>query len=204
MLYLTQGIALGLYGAFLPGPLQAFILSQIIKKGWKRSLYLAFVPFLSDAPVIILFSLLLSQLPAWVTMVLKIVGGCFILYLAWDAYQSSKKTGDISEEKPRDGGLLKGVMMNFLNPNVYIFWGTIGAPILIEGWQKAPILGLAFVFGMEGTMLLSLLLLIFLFGRIGQFNAKIQKYISWGIVLLLLGVGLYMLISGFITLFTAA
>lgn len=91
MYFLTQGIVFGLYAAVLPGLMQAFLLSQIIRSGWKRTLPLALIPLGSDGPVMLSLFFLLSQLPLWFTHGLRIFGGFYILYLAWDAYHTTKK-----------------------------------------------------------------------------------------------------------------
>ena len=125
MYFLTQGIIFGLYAAFLPGPMQAFLLSQIIRTGWKRTIPLAFIPLASDGPVMITLFFLISQLPIWFTHLLRIVGGIFILYLAWDAFQTGRKKVELTPETTpttfHQTSFLKGVTMNLLNPNVYIF-----------------------------------------------------------------------------------
>ena len=63
MVYLTQGIVLGLYAGVLPGPFQAFMLAQSLQNGWRHSLPLALVPLLTDLPVMLLLLTLLSQMP---------------------------------------------------------------------------------------------------------------------------------------------
>lgn len=200
MYFLTQGIVFGLYAAFLPGPMQAFLLSQIIRSGWKRTLPLALVPLASDGPVMISLFFLLSQLPAWFTNVLRIVGGVFILYLAWDAYNTSRKKIDISiDNAPPNlpqASFIKGVTMNLLNPNVYIFWATIGVPTILTGWQISPWHGISFALGFYATMIPMTMLWIMLLGTVGYLKPTIQKIISWVIVVLLVIVGLTMIING--------
>lgn len=203
MYFLTQGIVFGLYAAFLPGPMQAFLLSQIIRSGWRRTLPLALIPLGSDGPVMISLFFLLSQLPVWFTHVLRIIGGFFILYLAWDAYRSSKNSKEITiptDQSPVRATFLKGVTMNLLNPNVYIFWATIGVPTILTGWQISPLHGLAFVLGMYGTMIPATMIWITLFGTIGSLKPAIRLNIGRLIVLLLICVGIYMIINGMIAL----
>jgi len=204
MYFLTQGIVFGLYAAFLPGPMQAFLLSQIIRAGWKRTLPLALVPLASDGPVMISLFFLLSQLPAWFTNVLRIIGGVFILYLAWDAYKTSRKKVDISiDSAPLNlpqASFIKGVTMNLLNPNVYIFWATIGVPTILTGWQISPWHGISFALGFYATMIPMTMLWIVLLGTVGYLKPSIQKIISWGIVVLLVIVGFTMIINGITTL----
>jgi threonine/homoserine/homoserine lactone efflux protein len=202
MYFLTQGIVFGLYAAFLPGPMQAFLLSQIIRSGWKRTLPLALIPLGSDGPVMISLFFLLSQLPIWFTHGLRIIGGFFILYLAWDAYRSAKNSKEISitiNHSPIRATFLKGVTMNLLNPNVYIFWATIGVPTILTGWQISPLHGLAFGLGFYATMIPMTMLWIMLLGTVGYLKPKVQKIISWIIVVLLIIVGFTMIINGIST-----
>jgi threonine/homoserine/homoserine lactone efflux protein len=204
VLFLSQGIFFGLYGALLPGPFQAFLLSQILRNGWKRTLRLALIPLFSDVPVIFLFLLILSQVPGWFINLLQISGGSFLLYLAWDAYQSSKQTTTLSDDKKQsDGSLFKGAAINLLNPNVYIFWGTVGVPTILKGWAVSPVSGLAFVFGMLGTMIPVTMLLIVVFSKMGQFKPNLRKNLSRFIAFLLLCVGLYLITNGILTVISA-
>ena len=202
MYYLTQGIIFGLYAAVLPGPFQAFLLSRILQNGWKRTLPLAFVPLFSDGPIMLTLFFVLSQLPVWFPTGLRIVGGVFILYLAWDAYHTnsaSEKSIPSENLKTVDkAGFIKGVTMNLLNPNVYIFWATIGVPTILAGWKTSHLYGAAFALGMYGTMIPAIMGWIALVGTIGLLKPKVQQIIARGIALLLLIVGISMIINGII------
>ena len=198
--FLTQGIVLGLYSAVLPGPFQAFLLSQILKNGWKRTLPLGLIPLVTDGPIMLTLFLVLAQLPDWFTSGLRIFGGLFILYLAWDAFRTSKQQevpSTIKDEiSPKQSGFLKGFTMNLLNPNVYIFWGTIGVPTILSGWEVKPTYGLAFIIGFYLTMIPMILLWIVVFGRLGQLKPAFTTNLARIIVLLLCIVGLSMLYNG--------
>jgi threonine/homoserine/homoserine lactone efflux protein len=200
MYFLTQGIIFGLYAAFLPGPMQAFLLSQIIRTGWKRTIPLAFIPLASDGPVMITLFFLISQLPIWFTHLLRIVGGIFILYLAWDAFQTGRKKVELTPETTpttfHQTSFLKGVTMNLLNPNVYIFWATIGVPTILTGWQTYPWLGIYFALGFYATMIPVTMLWIVLLGTVGYLKPNVQKIIGWIIVALLVIVGITMIYNG--------
>lgn len=200
MYFLTQGIIFGLYAAFLPGPMQAFLLSQIIRTGWKRTIPLAFIPLASDGPVMITLFFLISQLPIWFTHLLRIVGGIFILYLAWDAFQTGRKKVELTPETTpttfHQTSFLKGVTMNLLNPNVYIFWATIGVPTILTGWKTSPWLGIYFALGFYATMIPVTMLWIVLLGTVGYLKPNVQKIIGWIIVALLVIVGITMIYNG--------
>lgn len=62
-LYIAQGIGYGFAAAAQPGPLQTYLISQALMKGWRKSLSSAFAPLISDGPIIIFCLLVLSQVP---------------------------------------------------------------------------------------------------------------------------------------------
>lgn len=190
-----------MYAAVLPGPMQAFIISQILKIGWRRALKLAFIPLFSDGPIMLTLFLILSQLPAWFLSALRIIGGFYILYLAWDAYRNAKAINELNPSTPSPtndkNGFFKGVAMNFLNPNVYIFWSTIGVPNILAGWQQSPLHGLAFLIGMYFTMIPAVMIWIFAFGRLGLLKARVRQAFAMLIAALLVLISLNMIIDGF-------
>lgn len=200
MYYLSQGIIFGLYAAIMPGPMQAFIISQIFKIGWRRALKLAFIPLFSDGPIMLTLLLILSQLPTWFISALRIAGGFYILYLAWDAYHTAKiNDNPITSPGQLNGNqnsFFNGVAMNLLNPNVYIFWSTIGVPNILAGWQQSALHGLAFLIGMYGTMIPSVMVWIATFGRVSLLKAETRKVIATLIAVLLLLIAINMVMSG--------
>lgn len=204
MYYLWQGIIFGLYAAVLPGPMQAFIISQIFKIGWRRALKLAFIPLFSDGPIMVTLFVVISQLPPWFSSALRIAGGFFILYLAWDAWRLANTKSDDPKPAQMENGknsFFKGVIMNLLNPNVYIFWSTIGVPNILAGLQKSPLHGFAFLIGMYGTMIPAVMVWIALFGRVGSLKPAIRNVLARLIAILLMFIAISMLLNGFSFLF---
>ena len=125
-LYILQGIGYGLAAAAQPGPFQTYLISQTLTKGWKRTLPAALAPLLSDGPIIALCLLVLSQVPPWLQRVLYVVGGLFVLYLAYGAYKTWKRFDpNISLETGTRHNILQAEMINMLNPNPYLFWSLV-------------------------------------------------------------------------------
>lgn len=60
--FLFQGITLGFSAGVSPGPFQAYLFSQTLKNGGRRTLPAVLAPLLSDGPIILL---VLTQTPAW-------------------------------------------------------------------------------------------------------------------------------------------
>ncbi len=195
MVYLTQGIVLGLYAAILPGPFQAFMLSKSLQNGWRRTLPLAFVPLLTDLPVMLLMLGLLAQVPAWLMDYLRFAGGIYLLYLAWNTLQRYKASADPAGNLPQSSqrGFFQSIMINYLNPNVYIFWGTVGVPIILEGLESSTAQGISFILGFYITLVIALAVIIFSFGSVGQLNPRVQRFLGLFLTLLLFSFGGYMI-----------
>jgi threonine/homoserine/homoserine lactone efflux protein len=194
--FFLRGLPLGLTAAVMPGPYQLFIFSEAAKKGWRKTLPLAIVPLLSDGPIILILFLILSQTPSWFLTALKIVGGGFILYLAYGAFQSSSKPLDLKSQSTQSYGLLKGIAMNVLNPNPWIFWSVAGIPIFLEGWQHSITTGLNFILGFYTSMIPTLVALIIIFATATRFGPKVNQTLQKIAAIALAGFGLFQLWQG--------
>jgi threonine/homoserine/homoserine lactone efflux protein len=196
--YILQGIGYGFAAAVQPGPFQTYVLSQALNRGWRRALPMALAPLLSDAPIIILVLLVLSQVPDWLQRFLYIASGLFILYLARGAFKAWR-TFDANttlEASPSQQGLLKAVLMNVVSPGPYLFWSLITGPILLEGWRGAPALGIGFLAGFYTAMIASLAALILLFGLAKHLGPKVNRILLGISAIALVGFGLYQLWRG--------
>lgn len=198
LFYLLQGLTFGLSAAATPGPFQAYLLSQTVKQGWRRTLPAALAPLISDGPIIALVLLLLTQTPNWFLKGVQVVGGLFILYLAWGAYQAFRRYVPYApaEEESAQRGVLQAALMNLLNPNPYIFWSLIGGPILLEGWRVSASLGLAFLVGIYVALIGGLAALIILFATAQHLGPRINRALIALSALALAAFGLYQIGSG--------
>jgi threonine/homoserine/homoserine lactone efflux protein len=196
--YILQGIGYGFAAGVQPGPLQTYIISQTLTRGWQRVLTAAFAPLISDGPIITICLLVLSQVPTWLQRFLYIAGGLFVLYLAYGAYQTWKNFDlDIhSPEASAQQSVLRAALVNILNPSPYIFWTLVTGPILLEGWRKTPVYGSAFIVGFYVTMILSLVVIILIFGTVRQLGPKINRILLGVSAMALLFFGLYQLWLG--------
>ena len=197
-LYIIQGIGFGFAAAAQPGPLQTYIISQAITKGWKKSLPAAFAPLVSDGPIIVVCLLVLRQLPDTFQKVLYIAGGLFVLYLAFGAYKAWRDfESQLSIPESRvEQSLLKAALVNLLAPGAYIFWSLVTGPILIAGWRETPAFGLAFMLGFYITFVLCLMLIIFIFGAMQNLGQKVRRALVGVSAITLLCFGLYQLWLG--------
>ena len=198
--YLVQGLVLGGTAAAQPGPLQAFLLSQTLKNGWRRTIWAAFAPLISDGPILVLVLLALTRLPDWFLILLRLGGGLFLLYLAWGAYQVFRLVQSArlnqSEAHSTQQSILKAALMNFLSPNPYIFWGTIAGPILIAAWRETAVNGLAFILGFYGFLIGGFMAFVILFAAAKRLDEKVSRVLSGISAVALFLFGLYQLYLG--------
>lgn len=199
-IYLLQGLVLGATAAAQPGPFQAFLLSLIARDGWRRTIPAALAPLVSDGPILALVLLVLTRLPAGFIPALQIVGGLYLLYLAWGAWLSFRKgpiaASELAVDDSARGNILKAALMNFLSPSPYIFWATVAGPIFLEAWRQAPSQGLAFLFGFYAALVGGIALFIVAFGGASQISPRVNRGLGALSAMGLFGFATYQLITG--------
>lgn len=195
--YLLQGLSLGISAAAQPGPFQAYLIGQALKLGWRRALPAVLAPLLSDGPIVTVILLLLVNVPAAFLRAVQILGGFYVMYLAWKAFQTWRSFQPAQVEAGGERqSVLQAAGMNFLSPGPYIFWSVLAGPVLLRAWAETPANGLAFVLGFYGAMLGGLLALVILFGSARQLGPRVHRILLGVSALALFGFGAYQLITG--------
>jgi len=196
--YLIQGIGYGFAAAAQPGPFQAYLISQTLSNGWRRTLPAALAPLISDGPIIVLTLVVLSHVPVWFQRFLYIVGGLFILYLAYSAFvawRNFDEAGVVTHSGSRQSAV-RAAMMNALSPGPYLYWSLVTGPILLAGWRKAPVNGIGFLVSFYATIVLSLIAIIVVFGTARRFGPKVNRVFVGVSAIALAGFGMYQLWLG--------
>lgn len=62
LFHLAQGAVYGFAAAVQPGPFLAYLISQTLRNGWRRTLPVVLAPLLSDGPIIVLVLFVLSRI----------------------------------------------------------------------------------------------------------------------------------------------
>lgn len=131
---LLLGISYGFAAGVSPGPMLGLVVTQTLQRGWRAGNLVALAPLFSDLPIILVAALLINHLPPAAIGWLGILGGLFVLYLAYDSLRavppdlSDIRASSITEQPARLLG--RAVLTNLFNPHPYLFWGTVGAPLL--------------------------------------------------------------------------
>jgi threonine/homoserine/homoserine lactone efflux protein len=196
--YLILGAAYGFASAVQPGVFQTYIVSQGLLHGWRRVLPATCAPLLSDGPIIVAVLLFLTHVPLWFEHALQLIGGIFVLYLAYNAWGSWK--GKRQHEKPTSATthrtIIKAALVNLLNPAPYLGWSLVMGPLLIQAWNQAPMSGVGLIAGFYATMIAVEMAIVYLFVRAATQAPVVSRALIGVSIILLAGFGLYMIWIG--------
>lgn len=143
---LASGALLGLSAGTSPGPLLTLVLTETLKYGPREGVKIALSPLITDVPIIALTVLGLSRLSDHAPLMggLSLLGGLFSAYLGYASLTfRGLDPADLHLAPPRS--LRTGVIANLLNPSPYLFWVSIGAPLIVEAWRVHPGAAAAFL-----------------------------------------------------------
>ncbi len=145
--FITTGIILGLSSGFAPGPLTTLVIAQSLQHGAREGVKVSLAPLLTDLPIILLSVFALTRIRHFHAILgsISIVGGIFLVYLAYLSFKTSNLGMDIKATEARSLG--KGTIANFLNPSPYLFWITIGAPSVVAAWTESSLVAAGFLVG---------------------------------------------------------
>lgn len=191
---LGAGITLGISAGFSPGPLLALVVSQTIRHGVREGAKVAFAPVITDFPIIFVSTLLLKNLSGYgaILGLASVVGGLFLAYLGYENLRTVGMEVTLEEGDPRS--FLKGAVVNALNPHPYVFWMTVGGPLILRGAKENPLSPVLFIASFLGCLVGSKMMLAVVVGKSRHFlTGKPYIYIMrvLGIALLLLATVLF-------------
>ena len=159
------GVVFGLAAGLMPGPLLALVIQQTLRHGPGEGIKVAAAPLLTDLPIVAASLFALNRLADadGVLGVISLLGAVFLGYLAYESVATDLAAHAGPTTTPRS--LQKGVAANLLNPYPYLFWLTVGAPILWHAWATSPLNAAGFLVAMYACLVGSKMLLALLVGR---------------------------------------
>ncbi len=190
---------LGFSACVMPGVFQTYLISEALRRGWRRGLLVALGPLISDGPIILVVVLLLSRLPGWTLSALQAVGGLYVLYLAWRAWGVARATADLqatSSEDDQRRSLIQAATINLLNPNVYLFWATVSGPLLAEGWQRSHGLAAGFLAVFYGALFGTELALVAVVSSVRGLKPGLTRWLLAASAVLMAGLGMAQIVAG--------
>ena len=130
--------------AITPGPNNIMSMSNGSRKGFRGALPFNFGILAGFSIVMLvctLFCTMVSTLIPKIKTPMLIAGGLYLLYLAWETFCGS----DAIEENHSRDGFLSGLLLQFINPKIYIYCiMSMEAYILpLYSGQPLPLFGFA-------------------------------------------------------------
>jgi threonine/homoserine/homoserine lactone efflux protein len=185
--YLAMGAFFGLTAGISPGPLLTLVISETLKHNKEEGIKIALAPLITDLPIILFTAFVFSELSHFDALLglISVLGGIFFSFLGYETIKSKGFDVEVSKQNP--GSLRKGIMANFLNPQPYMFWFTVGIPTAFKAYEKSIITAVIY-FLLFYIMLVGSKILIALLAEKSKSFLKNNKSI---IVLRILGAALF-------------
>lgn len=157
--YLLQGLALGFGSGITPGPFLALVIAASLRGGFRNGAVVALSPLVTDLPIIVICITMLSQLPQRGIAVLSLAGAGVLGWYAYEAFRDARTASleamraGAAAAQPARHALRQGIVANFLNPSPWMFWITIGGPLLSESWSHGVVSSAAFLLPFYGLLI---------------------------------------------------
>ncbi|MEW8366977.1 MAG: LysE family transporter, partial [Candidatus Thiodiazotropha taylori] len=127
---------------------------------------------------------------------MSLLGGCFVFYLG---YRNIRLKGLQLDLQPRHSkSLLKGILANSLSPHPYLFWFSVGGPIVIKAMDTSVLAPYLFVLSFYTLLVGSKIVLAVAVGQSKQLlsgTLYLTTIRSLGVLLCLLA--LFLMFDGF-------
>jgi threonine/homoserine/homoserine lactone efflux protein len=174
--FLFSGIVFGLSGGLAPGPLLTLVISETLKHDIRAGVKISLAPLITDLPIILVAVSLLSRLANvhFLLGLISVCGAAFLVYLGFESI--SFRGADLSAVPVNPQSFRKGVVANFLNPSPYLFWFSIGAPMVIKATDVSLLAAIFFIAGFYILLVGSKVIVAVLVGKSRQF-LKSNRYI---------------------------
>jgi threonine/homoserine/homoserine lactone efflux protein len=182
----SAAMMLGLVSGLTPGPLLTLVVTEAFRKGFRSGAAVAVAPLITDVPIILVMTILVDSLNpiGWIFGCLYLLGSCYLVWLVVEVFRFK---GDHVETNLNYGAsFFKGVVVNVTNPAPYIFWFTIGSPLLVQAKNISWSIVVLFLVIFYGMLVGSKLLLAGLIGK----NRHLLSGRIYTTVMRLLGVAL--------------
>ncbi|AYK16220.1 MAG: LysE family translocator [Methanosarcina flavescens] len=145
--FLFLGAFLGLAAGTSPGPLLAVTISETLQHGKWEGIKVAVSPLITDLPIILSTMFILSHLTnyGFFIGIIAFFGASYLIYSGVESLKIKPNNVELNIEKK--DALKKGIIVNFGNPHPYIFWISIGAPIIFKSLNTHVSVTILFILG---------------------------------------------------------
>lgn len=136
VLTIGAGVLFGLALAAPPGPMNAIIAEESVRRGWSAGFRAGLGAMVAD---FIFFLLAVAGLVTIIEAAPRVragmitVGGILMLYFGYGALESIDETLSAEDESGENSGFFKAFVLAITNPYQILFWLTVGVGLLSPG-----------------------------------------------------------------------
>ena len=111
------------------------MITQTLKHNKAEGVKVSLSPFITDLPIILIAIFVFSSLSQFdlALAIISFMGGAYIAYLGIESLRTKSLNTEIGETK--SNSLKKGIIANLLNPSPYLFWVTVGTPLMFKAFD---------------------------------------------------------------------
>ncbi len=182
--FLTIGFVLGLSAGFAPGPLLTLVISETLRHNVRAGIKVAIAPFITDLPIIIVSVLIISRITDSHTLlaVISFCGAIFIAKMGVDNIRMQPQQQP--QESSSSNSTYKGILTNLLSPHPYLFWLTVGVPIMSKAMLQSVGMVAVFLASFYALLVGSKVILAIVVGRSktflsGRFYLFTIRVLGW-------------------------
>ena len=146
IIFLFSAVMISLSGVLSPGPMTAAVIQQGSRSGF-TGMYVALGHGVVEMPLILFIFLGAGSLLKfeWIRILIGVAGGIYLLFMAKDLL-IRRKNEEVKKEGRIPSSFFSGIILSIGNPSFLLWWGTIGAGLVIN----------AIRFGLIGLILFAL------------------------------------------------
>lgn len=195
---LLSGITFGLALALMVGPVFFALIQTSLHESFRAGAYFALGVFLSDASLIALGYVFAGQLDLLNTHrdLMGWIGGAVLIVFGVFQMTRQPKIREVDDERRTVHGhyLVRGFLMNTLNPMVLLFWLSVIGIVSVRA-HYTPADRMTFFASVLGTVLSTDLLKSYGAGKLKRLlSARVMKWINRITGLVVAGFGVEMII----------
>ena len=118
--------------------------TETLRHGPGEGSKVALAPLITDLPIVLATLYLLRQLATFDAVLggIGLVGGLYLLHLGHETFVS-RVPADAMIQIP--ASLRRGAVVNALSPHPYLFWATVGGPIVLQAAQHSLLAAVLFI-----------------------------------------------------------
>jgi threonine/homoserine/homoserine lactone efflux protein len=139
LVFLVQVVGISLSGVLMPGPVTTTTIVMGARNRY-AGLLLAVGHGIVEFPLIILITFGAGEIFKYIAarILIGLVGGGMLLFMAYGIYKSVKNPGEKAGKIVADKPVLAGVILSAGNPYFLVWWATIGLALALQ----AKVLGI--------------------------------------------------------------